>query len=111
VVKVIAVLLAQLLTAPIVSESVEIGGRDEIDLASFECRDINRSTVLQRVCYDPTKRDLVIAINGTYDRYCGVPARTVDRLLGAPSMGQFFNRTIRRQVSSDRYACPAQQRT
>ncbi|MES1148649.1 MAG: KTSC domain-containing protein [Bradyrhizobium guangdongense] len=110
-VKVIAVLLAQLLTAPIVSESVEIGGRDEIDLASFECRDINRSTVLQRVCYDPTERDLVIAINGTYDRYCGVPARTVDSLLGAPSMGQFFNRNIRRQVSSDRYACPAQRRT
>lgn len=106
-VKVIALLFAQLLTAPIVSESVDIGGRGEVDLASFECRDINRSTILQRVCYDRAQRDLVVAINGAYDRYCGVPARTVDGLLGAPSMGQFFNQNIRRQVSGDRYACPA----
>lgn len=106
-VKVIAILLSQLLAAPIVSETVDIAGRGEVDLATFECRDINRSTVLQRVCYDRAQQDLVIAIGGAYQRYCGVPAGTVESLMGARSMGQFFNQNIRRQVSGDRYDCPA----
>ncbi|TPQ31515.1 KTSC domain-containing protein [Bradyrhizobium guangdongense] len=110
-VKVIALLLAQLLTAPIVSESVEIGGSGDVDLVTFECRDINRSTVLQRVCYDPAQRQLIVARGGVYERYCGVPAPTVEGLMGASSMGQFFNRNIRRQASGDRYACAAPRRT
>ncbi len=105
-VRTIAVLLSQLLSAPNVSETVEIGGRETIDLATFECRDINRSTVLQRVCYDRTRSDLIVAIGGNYHRYCNVSAATADDLLGAPSMGQFFDRNIRRQVSGHRYDCP-----
>ena len=103
-------LLAQLATAPLVSETVETGGHRPIDLATFECRDITRSTVLQRVCYDRAQQDLIVAINGAYDRYCGVGPDTVERLLGAPSMGQFFNQNIKREVSGGRYACPARER-
>ncbi|WP_371930107.1 KTSC domain-containing protein [Bradyrhizobium sp. CCGUVB1N3] len=50
----------------------------------------------------------MVAVNGTYDRYCGVPPHTVAALMGAPSMGQFFNRTIRRPASGERYDCPTQ---
>lgn len=100
-------LLSQLLAAPIVSETVEIGGRARIDLATYECRDIDRSTVLQRVCYDPGRGDLIVASHGAYERYCDVPAGTVEALMGAPSMGLFFNRTIRRQASGHRYDCAA----
>jgi hypothetical protein len=107
VVRSVAVLLAQLLTAPIVSETVAIGGREAVDLATFECRDITRSTILQRVCYDGARKDLIVAIGGFYDRYCNVPAGTAEALMGAPSMGQFFNRTIGRQVSGHRYDCRA----
>jgi hypothetical protein len=32
---------------------------------------------------------------------------TVDGLLGAPSMGQFFNRNIRRAAAGSRYDCGA----
>ncbi|MDE2379187.1 KTSC domain-containing protein [Bradyrhizobium sp.] len=106
-VRTLALLLAQILTAPIVSETVEIGGREAVDLATFECRDINRSTVLQRVCYDPAKGELIVAVGGAYDRYCNVPAGTADALAGAPSMGLFFNRSIRHEASGDRYACRA----
>ncbi|MCP3374229.1 KTSC domain-containing protein [Bradyrhizobium cajani] len=104
-VRALALLLAQFAAAPIVSETIETGERRPIDLATFECRDISRSTVLQRVCYDRAQQNLIIAINGTYDRYCGVDSDTVDRLLGAPSMGQFFNRNIRRQDVGSRYDC------
>ncbi|MCP3466115.1 MULTISPECIES: KTSC domain-containing protein [unclassified Bradyrhizobium] len=107
-VRTIAILLSQLMAAPIVSETVEIRGCGRVDLAAFACRDISRSTVLQRVCYDVSENDLIVAVNGTYDRYCSVPADTVAALMGAPSMGQFFNRTIRRPASGERYDCPTQ---
>ena len=106
-VRALALLLAQLAAAPIVSEMVETGDRRPIDLATFECRDISRSTVLQRVCYDRAQQDLIVAINGAYDRYCGVGPDTVDGLLGAPSMGRFFNRNIRRTTPGGRYDCGA----
>jgi len=105
VVRAIVVLLSHLIAAPIVSETVEIGGPGSIDLASFECRDINRSTILQRICHDRAQLELIVAIKGGYDRYCGVAGNTVDGLLGAPSMGQFFNRNIRRPASGNRYDC------
>jgi hypothetical protein len=106
VVRALAILLAQLATAPIVSEKVETAEDRLIDLKTFECRDITRSTVLQRVCYDRAQQHLIVAANGAYDRYCGVTADTVERLLGAPSMGKFFNKNIKRDVTAGRYACP-----
>nr|WP_249129687.1 MULTISPECIES: KTSC domain-containing protein [Bradyrhizobium] len=106
-----AILLAQLATVPIVSETVETGERGLVDLGTFECRDINRSTVLQRVCYDRAQQDLVVAVNGAYDRYCGVTSDTVERLLGAPSMGQFFNQNFKSKVAGRWYACGARERT
>jgi predicted phosphoribosyltransferase len=110
VVRALALLLAQLAAAPIVSETVETGERHLVDLKTFECRDITRSTVLQRVCYDRAQQDLIVAVNGAYDRYCGVTADTVERLLDAPSMGQFFNQNMKREVTGHRYACGARER-
>ncbi|RZN10611.1 KTSC domain-containing protein [Bradyrhizobium genosp. SA-3] len=104
-VRTLALLLAQLATAPIVSETVETGERRLVDLGTFECRDITRSTVLQRVCYDRKQQDLIVANNGVYERYCGLTAETVERLLGAPSMGRFFNQNIKREATTGRYAC------
>ena len=104
-VRALAILLAQLATAPIVSETVETGAHRLVDLGTFECRDITRSTVLQRVCYDRPQQHLIVAVGGAYERYCGVTADTVKRLMGAPSMGQFFNQTIKREAASGRYEC------
>lgn len=106
-VRALVLLLSQLAGTPIVSETVETGERQLIDLGTFECRDITRSTVLQRVCYDRARQDLVVAADGAYDRYCGVTADTVERLLGAPSMGQFFNQNIRQETAGSRYDCRA----
>lgn len=106
-VRALALLFAQLAAAPIVSETVEIGEHHRVDLGTFECRDVSRSTVLQRVCYDRTRQDLVVVAGGAYGRYCGVAAETVERLLGAPSMGQFFNQNIRGETAGGRYDCRA----
>ncbi|MGH6641232.1 MAG: KTSC domain-containing protein [Bradyrhizobium sp.] len=100
-----AAIFMHLLATPVVSETVDAGSRRGIDLNGFECRDITRSSILQRVCYDRAQRHLIVSVKGAYDRYCDLPAGTFDALMVAPSMGQFFNRNIRGAPGA-RYACP-----
>ena len=99
-----AAILMHLLATPIVSETIDVGGRGSVDLRSFECRDITRSSILQRVCYDHAQRRLIVAVKGAYDQYCALSIETFDALMGAPSMGQFFNRNIK-EASGNPYAC------
>ena len=65
----------------------------------------NRFGLVSPTTADHVRQDLIVASNGAYDRYCGVTAETVERLLGAPSMGRFFNQNIRPEATSGRYAC------
>lgn len=104
-------LIAFLLTAPVGSETVDVRDRGTIDLATFECRDINRSSLIQRVCYDRAQRILIVGIEGSYDNYCDLPQQTFDGLMTAPSMGQFFNANIRRSGPDTRYDCRALRQT
>jgi KTSC domain len=103
-------LIALLLTAPVGSETVDVRDRGTIDLATFECRDINRSSLIQRVCYDHVQRTLIVGIKGNYDDYCELPQRTFESFMTAPSMGQFFNQNIRGSGPDARYDCGAHQR-
>ena len=104
-----ASLIAFLLTAPVGSETIDVRDRGAVDLAPFECRDITRSSLIQRVCYDQARRYLVVAIRGSYDFYCELPPQTYDGFMAAPSMGQFFKENIRPR--GDRYGCGLQQGT
>jgi hypothetical protein len=103
-------LIAFLLTAPVGSETADVKDRGPIDLATFECHDINRSSLIQRVCYDHAQRYLIVGIGGRFDDYCELPQQTFDGFMTAPSMGQFFNRNIRGSGSSDRYDCGTHRR-
>ena len=98
-----AAILMHLLSSPVVSETIDVG-RGNLDLSDFECRDITRSSILQRVCYDRAQRHLIVAVKGAYAQYCDVPGATYDALMGAPSMGQFYGRMIR---SVSGFACPS----
>jgi hypothetical protein len=48
-------LILLLLTAEVRSETVDVKYRGPVDLKTFECRDINRSNFIQRVCYDKAR--------------------------------------------------------
>jgi len=98
-------LLLHLFTAEVGSETVDVKGRGTVDLKTFECRDINRSSLIQRVCYDKAQSRMIISIKGVYDQYCELPAQTFDSLMGAPSMGLFFNRNIRGSGPDGPYQC------
>jgi hypothetical protein len=99
-----AAIFMHLLATPVVSETIDVAGLGAVDLNSFECRDITRSSIVQRVCYDHAQRHLIVAVRGAYDQYCDLPAGTFDALMAAPSMGQFFNRNIR-GASGAPFAC------
>ena len=88
-------LIALLLTAPLGSETVEVRERGAVDLAPFECRDITRSSLIQRVCYDQARRHLVVAIRAATIFIASCRRRPIDGFMTAPSMGQFFKENIR----------------
>lgn len=100
-----AALILSLFSAPIGPETVDLGNNATIDLSTFECRDINRSTMIQRVCYSAGEHALLVAVRGSYQHYCGVPVETFDALMTAPSMGIFLNRVLRIAGADGRYTC------
>jgi KTSC domain len=77
------------------SETIEVKYRGPIDLKTFECRDINRSSFIQRVCYDKGQSYMLISLRGTYYHYCELPPATFEEFVTAPSMGQFYNQRIK----------------
>src|SRR6266480_3326650 len=77
------------------AESVYVKYRGEVDLKFFDCTDITRSSFIGRVCYDPPNEYMLISLNGTFYHYCEVDPSTVSFLLNAPSMGRFYNVSIK----------------
>ena len=97
-------LIALLLTAEFGFETVEVRDRGPIDLATYECRDTPRSTLIQRACYDHAQASMIVSVKGTYYQYCDLPVATFDGLMGAPSMGQFFKQNFSGDTGA-RYGC------
>ncbi len=97
-------LIALLLTAEFGSETVEVNDRGAVDLATFECRDTPRSTLIQRACYDPAQASMIVSIKGAHFQYCDLPPATFDALMAAPSMGQFFKLNFEGGANR-RYGC------
>lgn len=103
----IAFILALLFTAPWEeAEVVDVRDRGAVDLKPFTCQDITRSSVISRVCYDSESRRMLVQRHAVYRQYCDLPRATVDALLSAPSMGQFFRASIDDADGTGPYACP-----
>jgi KTSC domain len=96
-------LLAFLFSAEVGAETVDVRG--PVDLKTFERRDTNRSSFIQRVCYDKAQSYMIINLRGTNYHYCELPPTTFDGLMGAPSMGQFYNQNIKGSGSDGPYDC------
>lgn len=60
-----------------------------------------RSSAIAAVGYDAASRRLQIRFrSGDTYTFCGVPESVYDRLMGASSMGRYYDQVIR-----DRYQC------
>jgi hypothetical protein len=77
------------------AETVDVKYRGQLDLKPFACTTIERSSFIQRVCYDTANAYMVVNLNGTYYHYCDIDEGTVNSFLAAPSMGRFFNASIK----------------
>jgi len=104
-------LIALLLTAEFGSETVDVRNRGAVDLASYECRDTPRSTIIQRACYDRAQASMIVSVRGTHFQYCDLPPATFDGLMAAPSMGQFFKRNFEGGADGKQHDCGARRAT
>src|SRR3982074_1783547 len=90
-----AALIVLLFAVEVRSETVDVKYRGPVDIQTFECRDTPRSSLIQRVCYDKPQSYMIINLKGVYYHYCELPATIYNALMGAPSMGQFYNGNIK----------------
>ena len=104
----IAFIIALLFAAPWEeAESVEVRNSGPVNLRSFVCQDITRSSIIERVCYDEANRHMVIRHSAVHDQYCELPESVADAFLNAPSMGQYFKANIAGTGKSGPYECGA----
>jgi len=102
----LAFILALFFTAPWeAAEIVDVKDRGAVDLKSFDCQDITRSSVISRVCYDTESRRMLVQRYAVYQQYCDLPKGTLDAFLNAPSMGRFFKANIEGGDGSAPYVC------
>ena len=87
-------ILAAALTAPIVSETVDVARIGPVDLKPFTCSDTPRSTAIQRVCYEQSKRLMIVNARGTYHASCDLPPNVYRVFITAGSMGQFYGKAV-----------------
>lgn len=87
------------------AETVDVKYRGEVPLDTFDCTDVTRSSFINRVCFDVGQNYLVIELGSTYYDYCEIPEDTINDLLAAPSMGKFYNETIKGYGGGGRFDC------
>jgi hypothetical protein len=100
-------LLLILLVGPAYAETVEVKYRGPVDLKTFECSDVSRSSLVKRVCYDGPNQYMVISLNGTYYHYCEIDQATVGALKSAVSMGRYYNASIKGRFDCRTHRVPS----
>lgn len=101
----IAALLFLAFICPAAAESVDVEYRGEVPLDTFDCTDTTRSSFINRVCFDSEQNYLVIQLDDTYYDYCEIPEDTINELLAAPSMGEFYNEFIKGDGNGGPFDC------
>lgn len=92
---ILSIVVAICAVGPLRAETVNVRYGGAVDLSRFECREITRSSFIRRVCYLSEHKYMVINLDASYYHYCSIGTRTVNALVEAGSMGQFYNANIR----------------
>lgn len=77
------------------AENVYVKYKGVVPLDTFNCAYINRSSLVNRLCYDQDENYLIVLLNSTYYHYCEIPAAVVTNWLNADSMGRFYLQRIK----------------
>lgn len=81
--------------SPSKGQTVAVKNVGQMNLSTFECKAVERSSFIGRVCYDMDREILVVLVNGTYYAYCRVELDSAMDFVAAKSMGQYFNANFR----------------
>lgn len=87
------------------AETIDVKYYGKLDLASFACTDISRSSFINRACYDKSHQFTVVQLRSVYYPYCEMPAATFEAFLAAPSMGRYYNANIKGSGSDGPFDC------
>lgn len=82
-------------TALVGAEAVFVKYRGPVSLETFKCVVPDRSSFVERICFDAIESYLVVSLSGTYYHYCEVPSRIFNRWRDAPSVGVYYNREVK----------------
>jgi hypothetical protein len=96
-----------LASGTVASETVNVKYRGPVNLATFKCDTIARSSFIQRVCYDEKNAYMLINLSGAWYHYCEIGQGMVSSLLAAESMGRFYNVSIKGNFDCRTHHVPA----
>jgi hypothetical protein len=91
------------LVSPAGAEQVCPKYADCVPLDRFNCDAITSDACVNRVCFEPTKRYMIIWLgkNNTPYHYCDIGPEVVDAFKTAPSKCAFYNSRIRSKLNGD----------
>jgi hypothetical protein len=92
-------------TTSVAAETIDVKYYGRLDLAPFVCTDVSRSSFINRACYDKAQQFMVVQLRSVYYPYCEMPASTYDTFLAAPSMGQYYNASIKGTGADGPFDC------
>ena len=101
----VAICVLMMLIESAHAETVTVKYRGDVPLDTFQCADIDRSSFVERVCYDAIQEYMIILLKGTYYHYCEIGQNTVDSLLSADSMGRYFQANIKGTGADGPFDC------
>jgi hypothetical protein len=86
-------------------ETIDVKYYGKLDLAPFACTEVTRSSIIKRACYDKANQFTVVQLKTVYYPYCEITAATYQTFLDAPSMGQYYNASIKGTGSDGPFDC------
>lgn len=94
-----------LLATPAFAETIDVKYVGPVDLGSYECQTVTRSSLVNRVCFDQAAGSMIVLLKSTYYAYCHVPPDLIQAFYAADSMGRFYNQWIKSDAVAGEYSC------
>jgi len=80
----------------VTAETVAVKYQGLVDISSFRCEMITRTSDAKRMCYDSKEKNLIVNLSGVYYQYCGVPSEVIIAWLHADPMNDYYNTQVRK---------------
>jgi hypothetical protein len=76
-------------------ENIIVKYRGEVNLESYQCDWISRSSLIKRLCYDSSQLHVIVLLKQTYYQYCVVPKKVISEWAKSSSMGEYYNSNVK----------------